>query len=73
MWATVTDFAGAARVYTAAHYPHDLVAGMLIGAGVVLICYVLVKKPVAALLKWLERTPLRVFLGGSEPAEVGKE
>jgi undecaprenyl-diphosphatase len=53
------------RVYTAAHYPHDLIAGMIVGSVVVLLLYVLTKKPVAKLMDWLEKTPLKVFIGGN--------
>ncbi len=50
------------RVYTAAHYPHDLIAGMIVGLVVVLVCYKLLKKLVALTIDYLEKTPLNIFL-----------
>lgn len=51
-----------ARVYTAAHYPFDLLAGILVGALVTFLCTALLWKPVLWLLGQLEKTPLRIFL-----------
>jgi membrane-associated phospholipid phosphatase len=55
-----------ARVYVGAHFPLDVTAGLLVGAGVCLVSYLLV----APLLRWLvvvlERTPVRVLLTGTE-------
>ncbi|MCY7372474.1 MAG: phosphatase PAP2 family protein [Spirochaetaceae bacterium] len=48
-----------ARVYVAAHYPHDVIAGLALGAGVVLLGWVLVAVPLTRLTEALARTPLR--------------
>lgn len=57
-----------ARVYVGAHFPLDVTAGLIVGAGVCLVTYLLV----GPLLRWLvlalERTPLRVLLTGAEAA-----
>jgi membrane-associated phospholipid phosphatase len=51
-----------ARVYTAAHYPFDLVAGIIFGATIAFLCVTILWKPFEWLLGQLERTPLRIFL-----------
>lgn len=61
------------RVYTAAHYPHDLVAGMVLGMVVVLLCYALLKKPAQLLLRRIEQTSLRMFLCPEKLTVVPKE
>jgi membrane-associated phospholipid phosphatase len=53
---------GAARVYIAAHYPHDVLAGFALGAGVVLIGWLLLSRPLTWLVELLGRTPLRALL-----------
>jgi membrane-associated phospholipid phosphatase len=53
---------GAARVYIAAHYPHDVLAGFALGAGVVLIGWLLLSRPLTWLVELLDRTPLRPVL-----------
>ena len=50
---------GFARVYVAAHYPHDVIAGLALGAGVVLLGWVLVAVPLTRLVEALARTRLR--------------
>ncbi|HUY44497.1 MAG TPA: phosphatase PAP2 family protein [Streptosporangiaceae bacterium] len=60
------------RVYIGAHYPQDVAAGLIIGAVVVLIGYVIVHVPLAALVRLASRTPLRILVtarpGLLEPA-----
>ena len=51
-----------ARVYIGAHYPQDVAAGLLLGAAVVLIGYLIVRMPLRWLAQWLSRTPLRVLV-----------
>jgi undecaprenyl-diphosphatase len=48
-----------ARVYIAAHYPHDVVAGLALGAGVVLLGWLVLAAPLTWLVNRLARTPLR--------------
>jgi membrane-associated phospholipid phosphatase len=50
---------GFARVYVAAHYPHDVFAGFALGAGVVLVGWLLLARPLTRLVEWLAQTPLR--------------
>jgi len=47
------------RVYIAAHYPFDVLAGLAFGALIVLIGYVVLRKPLLFLLTKLAATPLR--------------
>lgn len=56
-----------ARVYIGAHYPQDVAAGLLLGAAVVAIGYLLVRVPLRALVEWMARTPLRPLVS-SVPA-----
>lgn len=53
---------GVARVYIAAHYPHDVLAGLALGAGVVLIGWLLLSRPLTWLVELLGRTPVRPLL-----------
>jgi membrane-associated phospholipid phosphatase len=57
----------AARVYIAAHYPWDVVAGLLLGAAVSLVGWALLSRLLIAATGWLRRRPgvRRVF---PEPA-----
>jgi membrane-associated phospholipid phosphatase len=50
------------RVYIAAHYPQDVVAGLLVGAAVSLLGFLLVRRTLVWLLALGERTPLRPVL-----------
>lgn len=50
------------RVYIAAHYPYDALAGLALGAGVVFIGYFIIRKPLALLLTRLISTPLKPLL-----------
>lgn len=48
-----------ARVYIAAHYPHDVAAGLLLGALVALAGWWLLHRPLTALITRLADTPMR--------------
>ena len=53
---------GFARVYIAAHYPFDVLAGFALGAAVTLLGYLVARGPIAAGLDRLDRTRLRPLL-----------
>jgi undecaprenyl-diphosphatase len=53
---------GFARVYIAAHYPQDVLAGFAVGALVTLIGYVLVRRLLTVLVLRLEQTRARPLL-----------
>jgi undecaprenyl-diphosphatase len=60
-----------ARVYIAAHYPQDVVAGLLVGAAVSLLGFWLVRRLLVWLVELAERTPLRpVLTTGPRPAAL---
>lgn len=51
-----------ARVYIAAHYPHDVLFGLAMGAGIVLFGWLLLATLLTRLVERLARTPLRPLL-----------
>ena len=53
------------RVYIAAHYPHDVLVGLALGAGVVLIGWLVLSRPLTWLVELLGRTPVRPLLRAS--------
>ncbi|NBH03483.1 phosphatase PAP2 family protein [Amycolatopsis sp. SID8362] len=53
------------RVYIAAHYPQDVAAGLLLGAGVSLAGFLLLRRLLVRLVELAERTPLRPVLTSS--------
>jgi undecaprenyl-diphosphatase len=50
------------RVYVGAHFPLDVTVGLVVGAGVALASYLLVRPVVAPLVDRLARTHLRPLL-----------
>ncbi|PPJ00893.1 phosphatase PAP2 family protein [Nocardia nova] len=57
-----------ARVYIAAHYPQDVLAGLALGAVIGLLGFYLARPLLARLVALAARTPLHVLLTGTEPA-----
>lgn len=51
-----------ARVYVADHYPHDVAAGLVLGAVVCLVVFLAVRRLLIWLVAWLARTPVRPLL-----------
>ena len=54
-----------ARVYVAAHYPHDVVVGLAFGALVVLVGWWLLSRVLSQLIEHLSTTPLRPLLASA--------
>lgn len=50
------------RVYIAAHYPYDVMAGLILGAAIVLISYFIVRKPLVLVIQKLANSPLRPLI-----------
>jgi undecaprenyl-diphosphatase len=69
--ALATGAAGAiafARVYIAAHYPHDVLAGLLLGAAITLGGWWLLHTPLTRLIQTLGRTRLGPLVQTHRPA-----
>jgi membrane-associated phospholipid phosphatase len=53
-----------ARVYIAAHYPWDVLAGLALGAAVAVVGWVLLRRPLISLVGWLRSLPgVRAWFG----------
>lgn len=50
------------RVYVGAHYPHDVVAGLALGAAVIIVGQVVARPLLTPLIRRLAATPLRPLL-----------
>ena len=59
---------GFARIYIAAHYPADIVAGYVLGAAVAVGGYLLARRPLAAALARARRTRLHPLLHATSAA-----
>jgi membrane-associated phospholipid phosphatase len=59
------------RVYVGAHYPHDVAAGLALGAAVALIGWLVAKPLLTALARRLTRTPLRPLLTSGSRLSIG--
>jgi undecaprenyl-diphosphatase len=57
-----------ARVYVGAHFPFDVIAGLVVGAVVTTVGWVVVHHPLRRLVQVLCRTPLRPLLAARAPA-----
>jgi membrane-associated phospholipid phosphatase len=58
------------RVYVGAHYPHDVLAGLVLGAVVIIVGRPIVRLLLVPVLRWLATTPLRPALTAGEPARM---
>ncbi|MCE5289955.1 MAG: phosphatase PAP2 family protein [Nocardiaceae bacterium] len=58
----------ASRVYIAAHYPHDVIAGLALGAFVAIAGWYLVRKPLTRLIERMSETSIRPVLTADTPA-----
>lgn len=55
------------RVYIAAHYPHDVLAGLAVGAVVTLIGYLLARRPLTAAVRGLQHSRLHLLVSNAGP------
>ena len=62
------------RVYIGAHYPWDVVAGLLLAAVVTVLGWLLLQKPLTALTEWLRhQRPLQAGFAQIPPYLEGEE
>lgn len=51
-----------ARVYVGVHYPHDVAAGLVLGAAICLVVFLVVRRLLVWFVAWLARTPVRLLV-----------
>jgi len=51
-----------ARVYVGAHFPLDVLVGLAVGALISAVGYLVVRRPLLAIVTWASRMPLRVLV-----------
>jgi undecaprenyl-diphosphatase len=57
-----------ARVYVGAHFPLDVIVGLLLGAAVTCLSYLAVRPVLIWVVTGLTRTPLRPLLTATAPS-----
>ena len=50
------------RIYVGAHYPGDVLAGLAVGAIVALVGWLLLRRPLIAMVAWLQHSRLRALV-----------
>lgn len=63
-------FLAFARVYAGVHYPGDVIVGLLLGAAVTLVVWLVLRRPAMAAAIRLSRTPLRPLLAAGIPSRT---
>jgi membrane-associated phospholipid phosphatase len=61
------------RVYIAAHYPHDVLAGLLLGAAVSVLGYLMVRRVLTRIVVALQGTRMRPMLTAAPAPDGSRE
>lgn len=64
---------GFARVYIGAHYPHDVLAGLALGATVSIGGWLLLQRPMIALVRWLASSPAGFLVTAGPPVPPARD